>query len=101
MIVLSSTKKINLFKHPGLADEKMIQKWIQDLTQDGVITDDVGNRHPVCCFDELNLHLLGKLVLNSCFQSLHKEVEWAIPTKAQCVGPLVYFHIISQVQLLC
>ena len=94
-IVLSTTKTVNLLKRPGLADEQMIQQWIKDLTEDGVIADDVGTRYPVCCFDELNLRLSGKAVLNSCSESLRKAVEQAIPMEAQRVGPLVYFHVIN------
>ena len=76
-------------------------RWIKDLTKDGVIADDVGTWYPVCCFDELNLCLSGKAVLNSCSESLHKAVERVIPTEAQRVGPLVYFQVINWVQPLC
>ena len=94
-IVLSSTKEVNLLKCPGLADEQMIKRWIKDLTKDGVIADEVGTRYPVCHFDELNLHLSGKAVLNSCSESLRKAVERAIPMDAQHVGTLVYYHVIN------
>ena len=96
-IVLTNSTKVNLFKRPAFADEQMITKWIDDLTNVGVVADATGKRHPVCRFDKLNLRLSGQAVLNSCSESLRKAIERAIPDEAQRVGPLVYYHVIQRV----
>jgi len=96
IIVKADGSTIDLFKHPALANEKMIKQWITDLTVNGV-HDGHGGRLPVCEYDVFNLKLSGQAILNSCSEALHDLLIRTLKDPKTHSGPLIYHYIMKQI----
>ena len=70
-IILPNHETLNMLESPGLVTASIIETWIKDLTEDGVLvtpldTNDPAKRHPVCQHDLTNMALASDALLNSC-----------------------------------
>ncbi len=78
-IIQDDGSEINMLRTPGFVTSVLINRWQQDLTQDGVfVGDGIGGRHPVCPMDIENLEWSGNTLLNSCTELLSIYLQEAL-----------------------
>ena len=93
-IVLDDGSTLNMFEEAGRVTSPIIEKWLKDLTKDGVVSS--SRTLPVCSYDIINLRWSGTAVLNSCTDLLREEITGIVPEE-QRTGPLLLCKIMQHV----